>query len=252
MNARFRLRFFSTLLALIAFLSTAPSQAADSFNEPQRTEIESLIHKYIMDNPRVILDSIQQMQVREEGEKKQAAQKNLVVYRDQLLNDPNAPAIGNLKADVTIVEFFDYRCGYCKRVSPIVAKAMQDDGNVRLVYKEFPILGPDSVIASKASLAVWKLTPDKYEAYHTTLMASRGGITESTVLAAASDLGLDADAIAKEMKSPEIEADLNNNYQLAQALGISGTPAFIIGSQLIPGAVDLDTLKSLIKEARGS
>ena len=252
MNTFFRRCFLITLLALTFILPMATAQAADALNEPQRAEVETLIHKYIMENPRVILEAIQQMQAREEEEKKRAAQKNLVVYRDQLTNDPNAPVIGNLKADVTIVEFFDYRCGYCKRVAPTVAKAMEDDGNVRLVYKEFPILGPDSIIASKASLAVWKLMPDKYEAYHTALMASRGGITESSVLAAAGKLGLDTDAISKKMKSTEIEADLNKNYELAQALGISGTPAFIIGNQLIPGAVDLDTLKSLIKEARGS
>ncbi len=252
MNTRFRCVFFSAFLALAAISPTMPVQAADGLSDLQRSEVETLIHKYIMENPRVILDAVQQMQAREEEEQKLAAAKNLVTYREQLINDPKAPVLGNPNGDITIVEFFDYRCGYCKRVFPTLLKAMEDDGNLRLVYKEFPILGPDSIIATKASLAVWRLTPDKYQAYHTALMAARGGLNESTVLAVADKIGLDSDAIAKEMKSPEIEQDLNKNYELAQALGISGTPAFVIGNQLVPGAVDLETLKNLIKEARGS
>jgi protein-disulfide isomerase len=221
----------------------ASSQAADKFNDTQRQEIDKMIRSYIMENPQVILDAVQRMQSQAEEGKKDLAKKNLVASRDKLLNDPNSPTSGNLKGDVTIVEFFDYRCGYCKRVVPTLMKAVKDDGNVRVVYKELPILGPKSV---------WELAPEKYEAFHTALMANKGSFSEFKIHSIASNLEIDGNAVIKSMKSDSIEADLGENHALAQSLGISGTPAFIIGNELVPGAVDLETLKGLIKKARGS
>lgn len=255
MKLSFRFILFIALIALIEIVLTAPfasSQAADKFNDTQRQEIDKMIRSYIMENPQVILDAVQRMQSQAEEGRKDLAKKNLVSSRDKLLNDPNSPTSGNPKGDVTIVEFFDYRCGYCKRVVPTLMKAVKDDGNVRVVYKELPILGPKSVVASRASLAVWKLAPEKYEAFHTALMANKGSFSELKIHSIASNLKIDGNAVIKSMKSDSIEADLGENHALAQSLGISGTPAFIIGNELVPGAVDLDTLKGLIKKARGS
>lgn len=247
-----RVTVLSSLLALIFAMPASLAQAAEPFTKEQLQEIDKMIHSYIMKNPRVILDAVQRMQAQEEENKRELANKNLVSFRNELVNDPNAPVTGNPDGDVTIVEFFDYRCGYCKRVSPTVAKAVEDDGNVRVVFKEFPILGPESVIAARASLSVWRLAPEKYMDFHHALMGARGGISQNLVISVANKLGLNGDQLSKEMKSTDVENDIRNNHQLAQALGITGTPAFVIGNEMVPGAVDLDTLKSLIKEARGS
>ena len=243
---------FSLLIAIVLTAPFASSQAAEKFNDTQRQEIDKMIRSYIMENPQVILDSVQIMQAQAEEGKKDLAKKNLVSSRDTPLNDPNTPTSGNPKGDVTIVEYFEYRSGYCKRVVPTLMKAVKDDGNGRVVYKEFPILGPESAIASRASLAVWKIAPKKYEAFHTALMANKSSFSELKIRSIASNLKIDGNAVIKVMKSESIEADLGENHALAQSLGISGTPAFIIGNELVPGAVDLDTLKGLIKKARGS
>lgn len=251
MKNLFRISLMATLLALVFTMPVSQARAAELFSKEQLQEIDKMIKDFIMKNPNVVLDAVQQMQAQEEQDKQQLAQKNLVSFKDKLINDPNAPFTGNPNGDVTIVEFFDYRCGYCKRVSPTVAKAVKEDGNVRVVYKEFPILGPESVIAARASLSVWRIAPEKYMDFHHALMGARGGISEHLVLSVATKLGLDGDRVSKEMKSSDVENDIRNNHQLAQALGITGTPAFVIGNELVPGAVDFDTLKSLISEARG-
>lgn len=252
MKLSFRFSFLIALIALVFIAPLASSQAADKLSDAQRQEIDKMIHSYIMENPQVILDAVQKMQIQAEEGKKELAKKNLLTSREKLLNDPNSPTSGNPKGDVTIVEFFDYRCGYCKRVFPTLMKAVKDDGNVRVVYKEYPILGPESVVAARAALAVWRLAPEKYEDFHSALMTNKGRYSELKIRSIASDLKIDGNAVIKGMKSDAIEADIGENHSLAQSLGISGTPAFIIGNELVPGAVDLDTLKGLIKEARGS
>jgi protein-disulfide isomerase len=196
------------------------------------------------------LDAVQHMQAKAKEGKKSLIKKNLITSHEKLINDPNSPTSGNPKGDVTIVEFFDYRCGYCKRVLPTMLKAVKEDGNVRIVYKELPILGAESVVASRASLAAWRLAPKKYEAFHTTLMANKGHFSELKIRSIASDLSIDGNALIEGMKSSDIDFILNENHALAQSLGISGTPAFIIGEELVPGAVDMNTLKRMIKKAR--
>jgi protein-disulfide isomerase len=240
------------LVALVISIPLAPSNAADEFNGAQLREIDKIVRSFIMENPQVILDAVQQMQVQAEAGKKSQIKKKLITYHEKLINDPNSPSSGNPKGDVTIVEFFDYRCGYCKRVLPTMLKVVKEDGNVRIVYKELPILGAESVVASRASLAAWRLAPEKYESFHIALMANKGTFSELKIRSIASDLSIDGNALIKGMKSNDIELTLGKNNALAQSLGISGTPAFIIGEELVPGAVDMDTLMSLIKKARGS
>jgi protein-disulfide isomerase len=238
------------LTALLISIPLVESNAADGFNEAQRIEINKIVQSFIMENPQVILDAVQQMQAKAKEGKKALIKKNLITSREKLINDPNSPTSGNPKGDVTIVEFFDYRCVYCKRVLPTMLKAVKEDGNVRIVYKELPILGAESVVASRASLAAWRLAPKKYEAFHTTLMANKGHFSELKIRSIASDLSIDGNALIEGMKSSDIDFILNENHALAQSLGISGTPAFIIGEELVPGAVDMNTLKRMIKKAR--
>lgn len=242
-------------LALAALLvvgaAILPTQAAE-MNEAKKQEIESLVRDYILNNPEILIRSLETFRITQEKTAKEQERANLVAFRDQLNNDPTSPVTGNLNGDVTIVEFFDYRCGFCKRVFPSVMKALKSDGNVRLVLKEFPILGPESVTASKAALAAWTIAPDKYDAYHQALMLTRGGLPESRVLEIADSLGIDSAKIKSEMNSPEIEAIIRKNYKLAESLGISGTPAFVVGGTLVPGAIDLAALMGLIADARSN
>ncbi len=230
--------------------SGAASQA--SLTTEQTKAIEGLVHQYILDNPEVIIESMQNYQIRQHLAEQEAAANVIATHRDEIKNDPSAPVAGNPDGDVTVVEFFDYRCAYCKRVFPGIQELLKSDGNVRYVFKEFPILGPDSVIASHAALAVWSLNPEKYFPFHTALMEARGTLGEAQVLAIAKKIGLDPDKVKKAMAKPEIQATIERNLALAQKLNIQGTPAFIVGDTLMPGAVDVDQLRELVAAARES
>jgi protein-disulfide isomerase len=245
---------FSVIAAVLLF--TTPriglADADDNFSKAQKLQMEKLIRQYIMDHPEVILESVQRHQAQREQADKGRAKANLVTYKEQLVADPTSPVGGNVKGDVTIVEFFDYRCGFCKRVYPTVKKVLDEDKGIRYVYKEFPILGPQSVTASRASLAVWNMAPEKYHAFHDILMTDRGAITEAKVIKVAEKLGIKPAALKKAMADKTIDTVLARNFKLAEALNINGTPAFVIGDQLVPGAIDRATLIKLIAEARGS
>ncbi len=238
----------------VTLLGALPSAHAQSsaLNSEQRSEINKLIHQYILDNPQVILQSVQRMQAESEQKSRQKAKVNVTTYHEELVNDPDAPVAGNPKGNVTVVEFFDYRCGYCKRVFPAIQALLESDSNIRYVFKEFPILGPDSVFASRAALALWRMDKSKYHDFHAAMMLNKGALSESKVLTLASKLGIDAKALRSAAEAPEIDKILARNFKLAEALNINGTPAFVIGDELIPGAADLDTLRQKIRQARGS
>lgn len=238
--------------AVMAVTPLAASAQDSALSAAQKQEIEKLVEKYILDHPEVILEAVQRHQERREQAKKAHAAAALKTFKQELENDPDSPVGGNAKGDVTIVEFFDYRCGYCKRVHATIKKVIAEDKGVRYVFKEFPILGPESMIAARAALAVWNSARDKYAAFHDALMSSRGAMSEASVLATAGKLGINAEQLKTAMADKSIDAMLARNFQLAEALKINGTPAFVIGDQLVPGAVDLATLKKLISEARGS
>ena len=210
--------------------------------------IERIIHDYLMRNPEVILDAVESLEQKRNEQARETAKSAIAERRDEILNDPEAPVAGNPNGDVTIVEFFDYRCPYCKQVEPSLAQLRKDDAKVRFVYKELPILGPDSVVASHAALAARK--QNKYQELHDALMRARGTLDEAAVMKIAADAGLDTAKLKADMKSPDIERIIKRNIELAHALTISGTPGFIIGDQLVPGAVDMATLKSLVADAR--
>jgi len=231
----------------------SPKASAESpLLKAEREKIESVVRDYILENPEIIIQAIQSLREREERDSRDRAQANLVKLQGELLNDPDTPVGANPKGDVTIVEFFDYRCGFCKRVFPDIVKLIDNDKNIRFVYKEFPILGPDSVTASKAGLAAWILDKSKYEAFHKIMMVAKGALPESQVMSYAAKSGYDTKALKKIMQEPRINALIEKNFNLAKALDINGTPAFIIGNEVIRGAVDLKTLKTLVSQARGS
>lgn len=248
------IRMMRAGLVVAAFLVAGPVdlRAEHDASSLVQEMIEETIHDYLLSHPDVMIEVFDILRARQETADADAARLNLVSFRDELLNDPAAPVVGNPDGDVTLVEFFDYHCGYCKRVMPAVMKSLEEDPGLRIVYKEFPILGPDSVLASRAALAAHRIAPEKYFEFHIALMSSRPRLNEMRILGIAEDIGLDIDALVAEMKDPEIEAIIERNRALAAALGIDGTPGFVIGDQIIPGAIDLETIRGLIAQARQS
>lgn len=242
------------LAAGIAGQMAVPSQAvqADDLSADEKKAIEGVIHNYLLNNPEVVVEAIRKFQAAQESARAEAALQRLGELREPLERNEGTPVIGNADGDVTIVEFFDYRCGYCKRVHEALTEAVNADGKVRLVLKEFPILGPESVTATKAALGVFYTAPDKYPDFHEAMMTSRGKLDEARVMELAVSVGLKADAVKAAMKDPRVELEIQHNMALAQALDISGTPAFVVGDELVPGAIDRAAFDELIKKARGS
>ncbi len=236
----------------VAILATA--SFADShdktYSDAERNEIEKIIHDFIMKSPETIMRSLQEYQARQEAEKEKQIVDVIRERRDDLINDPDSYVAGNPDGDVTMVEFFDYRCGYCKRVHPVVQKLVKDDGNIRLVYKEFPILGPASLYATRAAIA--SLPGDKYLPFHNALMEARGELTEERVLFIAAEVGLDADQIEATMDTSKdrVREIIAKNFELAEALKITGTPAFVVGDAVIRGAADMATFVEVISDTR--
>jgi protein-disulfide isomerase len=246
----FRPLFLSLAIAIaIALAATPPNTlAATDMTAPQREAIEAIIHDYLMHNPDVLIEALRGAEDKLNREADAKAATVLGNRRSEIFDDPATPVGGNPHGDVTIVEFFDYRCPYCKQVLPSLQTLLKEDRNLRFIYKEMPVLGPASIVAARAALAAQR--QDKYEAFHAAMMATKGQITDDTVYKVASAVGLDVDRLKHDMAAPEIERAINANLALAEALNIRGTPGFIIGDHIIPGALDLGTLKSMVADAR--
>ena len=253
------MKSLALLLALAAAILALPGDAAaqggprsfpDGLTDQQKKEVRELIGEHLRDNPEIILEAIQILQQREQARQDRQLRSNLAAHRRELERDPTSPVGGNPKGDVTVVEFFDYLCGFCKQVFPAIQELLRTDGNIRWVFKEFPILTPESRIAARAALAAWNRDRDKYMDFHAALMESRGGLSEGEVLRMAGNAGLDPEAIRAGMNDPEVEQALQRNSRLAERLGIRGTPGFVIGDRVVPGAIDLRTMRQMIKELR--
>lgn len=223
-------------------------QAQDTFDEKEKEAINSIIEDYIMSNPEVILKSVEDMRSRERERELADAAQNLALYKKDLFENPTDPVGGNVSGDVTIVEFFDYRCGYCKRFKKTLDEVLKEDDGIRLIYKEFPVLGPDSKLAASAALAATR--QGRYIDFHDKLMSMTGKLDEKTILSAAGELGLDVDQLQRDMKLRGVQGILDDNTDLAHKLTIRGTPGVIIGSEIIRGAVGLEQLKDYIARAR--
>ncbi|MEX0693085.1 MAG: DsbA family protein [Rhodospirillales bacterium] len=237
-------------IALTSVPTGSRATNAQPMTDAGKAAFEKLIHDYIMNNPTVILESVRAHQEAQAKAEQATQQQRITDMREQIENGKLSPVGGNVSGDVTLVAFFDYRCGYCKKVHDAVMNTVEKDGNIKLVYKEFPILGPDSVAATRAALGVFYTMKDKYIAFNDALMRSKGGLNEGRVLQIAESIGLDAKAVRKSMEDPRIDIELGHTMALAEALNIRGTPAFIINRTLVPGAVDQQTLEDMVKEAR--
>jgi protein-disulfide isomerase len=233
-------------LGVTVALGAAPARA----QEPAvpREAIEEVIREYLLSHPELIIESLRRAQQREREATRARARAAVRAHRQALASDPDSPVGGNPAGDVTVVEFFDYRCPHCRRMAPVIKTLLAEDPQVRLVYKELPILGEESMIAARAALAA--RGQGKYVEAHDRLMAETGPLTQDTIVTMLKTIGVDGDRLAADMNAPGVTTLIGRELALAQALGIDGTPAFVVGSELVVGAVDLGTLRELISRAR--
>lgn len=247
-----RQRFVALAVACTLTLTcsvAAFTQTKDAADAPVGNEtLQQAIHDYILAHPEVLIQSLRIAKEREDARVVEQNKALVASMRDDLVDDPDAPVRGNPSGDVTLIEFFDYRCPYCRQVEPFIQALIKNDPGLRVVEKEFPILGPGSVYAARISLAANK--QGRYEQFHNAVMSKRSNFDEGTLLKFAEESGLAMDRLRADINSPEIDAEINRTAAIAKVLKLSGTPAFIVGTELIPGATDLETLQSLLDDAR--
>lgn len=211
--------------------------------------LDQAIEQYLRSHPEVIEDALISLKVERQEPQNLLTKQAITEHATQLLQDPDSPVSGNVSGDVTVVEFFDYRCGYCKRVARSVTQLQQEDSGVRVVYKDFPILGEVSVLASRAALAAQ--LQGKHQVFHEALLAAEQDLTKELIFSIAERVGVDRQRLEADMLLPKWDDLLERNRTLASALSISGTPGFIVGGELQPGAIGLDGLKQLVVKVRG-
>jgi protein-disulfide isomerase len=237
------------LAAGLALMLPAPgAQAADALSAAQKQEMDQRIHDYLLAHPEVLVESLQSYDQKQTADQEAQQKQAIVARRGDLLQSAGDPVAGNPDASFTIVEFFDYHCPYCKAVAADFLNTVQSDGNIRVVFKELPILGDSSVFAAKVALAAQK--QGKYLPLHRALMALKGDLSEAAVYGAAKAQGLDVERLKRDMAAPEIQAQIDSTYELARDLGIHGTPAFVIGDELVPGALPMSDLMEKVEKQR--
>lgn len=241
------------ILCFVLVLPFVLAQPAPTTNPPpNKSEIEQIVKDYILQHPEVLIESVRQYQERERAAQHLKSKQTIASRQSDLLRDPTSPATKPMAANpdgqITMVEFFDYKCGFCKKVNPVVMKLLADNPNLRLVFKEFPILGPESVTAAKAGLAAQK--QGKYVQFHQAMMASTTPVSQAMIEQVAKDAGLDLARLKTDMETPEIAATITKNTQLALDLDVSSTPTFFIGGEMVTGAMDAAAFQKLIDKAK--
>lgn len=243
-----RLRLLA-LAAALALPVTLPAGAQTA--QPDRKAIEAIVKDYLLKNPEVIQEAMTELERRKEEQQKQAQAAALKESRELLVNSPRGVLVGNPTGDVTMVEFFDYNCGFCKRALGDLRTLMKADPKLRVVLKDFPVLGPESVEASKIAVAAkMQLKGDRLFEYHSKLLDSRGRVNGERALAVAKEMGLDMAKLQRDVGGEDVAATIQENAVLGDKLGLSGTPAYIIGDEIIPGAVGVEPLTKTIASVR--
>lgn len=230
--------------------TTTETTMTTSFSDGQKAEINQLVASYIAENPDAIINSLQAARTKEMEAQRQKAQADIIKLKPELHADDGFPFLGNPKGDITIVEFFDYNCGYCKSVFPSIVKLTEEDKGVKVIFRDKPSLGNPSVFAAKAALAAHK--QGKYFEMHKALMESKGRISEASVMKVAQDLKLDTDKLSKDLDAKEVNDMISKNQDLANKLGLRGVPAILIEDQYYPGAMPLEKMQEQIAEIRAN
>lgn len=243
------------VIATLAALATAPAQAQgtdlESLSEAERDAFRAEVRAYLLDNPEVLMEAFSVLEQREAMAEAERDAMAVAANSDLIFNSAFDWVGGNPDGDITIVEFFDYRCGYCRRVHPEVATLLETDGNIRYIAKEFPILGEQSLLSSRFAIATRIAHgDDAYGEMNDALMTMRADMTELSLSQLAMELGLDPEPILDAMDDPLVQTTIEVNHSLAQRLGITGTPTFVFGDQMVRGAIGLQDMAMMVDTMR--
>src|SRR5689334_5846087 len=240
--------------ALLAFAlcGTPPKAFAQSFTDAQRGDIETIVRNYLIAHPEVLEEAMAELNKRQAAADAAKHEASIAQNASTIFNSPRGVVLGNKDGDVSFVEFFDYNCGYCKRAMADMMDLLKSDPKLKVVLKEFPVLSQGSVEAAQVAVAVRMQDPTgkKYLDFHQKLLGGRGPADKARALAVAKDVGLDMAKLEKDMASPEAKATIEENFKLAEEMGMNGTPSYVIGKQIVVGAVGVDGLKEKISNAR--
>lgn len=242
--------FTRTALAALLVASTAFSSTAYALDDKQKEEMGAFIKEYLIAHPEIMLDVQEALQKKQEDARNAQAIAAIAVNKQEIFQAKTDIALGNPKGDVTVVEFFDYNCGYCRHALPDMEAMLKNDKNIRFVLKEFPILGPDSIAAHQVSDAFRQLSPENYGAYFRGILGGEGRATQQSAIDEAASFGVSEADLRKVMKASPNDANVQKTYLLAQKLAITGTPAYIIGDEVISGAVGADVLQAKVANVR--
>ena len=247
----------ATLALTFAMPVLAPAQEQSrpgltDMTEAERKAFRTEVRAYLLEHPEVLMEAIQVLEARRDADTQAADVALIAANREQLFDGANAWVTGNPDGDVTLVEFSDYRCGYCKRAHPELKILLQRDPNIRLVVREFPILGPDSVVAARMATAALDLDRSKFGALNDALMDFEGQLTEAAAYQIASHAGYDIAALKERAASAEVEARIGDTYALAKTLGLQGTPSFVLGNQIIRGYLPVERMLAAVAESRAA
>ena len=239
------------LTALLLTATPALAFDIDAMSDAERAAFREEVRAYLMENPEVLMEAIGVLEERRAQEATAAEGQMLETHRDAIFSDGYSWVGGNPDGDVTVVEFMDYRCGYCKRAQPHVARLLESDGNIRYVVKEFPILGEQSTLASRYAISVQQIAGDEaYGKVHEALMGWNGDITEGALARIGREAGVDHEAIVAHMDTDAVTKVIDQNRTLAQALQIQGTPTFVMGDQFVRGFVEFDQMQEIVDGVR--
>jgi protein-disulfide isomerase len=245
-------RLLASALFALAVCGMPPAASAQSFSDTQRGDIETIVRNYLLAHPEVLEEAMTELSKRQTAAEAAKHEASVATNAEAIFNSPRGVVLGNKDGDVTFVEFFDYNCGYCKRAMADMLDLMKTDSKLKVVLKEFPVLSQGSVEAAQVAVAVRMQDPSgkKYLDFHQKLLNGRGPADKARAIAAAKEAGLDTARIEKDLASPEVRATIEENFKLAEAMGMNGTPSYVIGKQVVIGAVGLDALKEKIGLAR--
>lgn len=239
------------LVAATLLIIAAPLPAKAQMTPAQRGEIESVVKDYLLKNPEVLRDAFVELERRQKAEEEEARIKAITELSGLIFNAPKQAVFGNPNGKVTLVEFFDYNCGYCKRALDDIMALVKEDKDLRFVLKDFPVLGPGSVEAAEVAIAMLnQANGDKYLQFHTKLLGARGQVGKAQALAAAKEIGADMGRLEKDLASPQTRAVLQDVMKIADKLQLTGTPTFVLADEVIVGAVGRDQLKARISNVR--
>lgn len=245
-------RLLAPALFMLALCGMPPPASAQSFSDSQRGDIETIVRNYLIAHPEVLEEAMTELSKRQATAEAEKHEASVAKNAETIFNSPRGVVLGNKDGDVTFVEFFDYNCGYCKRAMADMLDLMKTDPKLKVVLKEFPVLSQGSVEAAQVAVAVRMQDPTgkKYLDFHQKLLGGRGPADKARAMAAAKEAGLDTARIEKDLASPEVRATIEENFKLAESMGMNGTPSYVIGKQVVIGAVGLDNLREKIGVAR--